>query len=385
MPSRIASVLLLLLVLPLLAYAQVTLTGAAWFSATPTGATSVSQAYADGFLNTMGGDQWWNLWIALHANATSPVNGPSDDQAPISIPLEAGNSYQYHIFGAEFCCMLPFSGLSLFFDGNSSSAGISVYGPLNRYSFVPDNSSILSLAGDPAPGSGTGFYSSAGVVAVLAEFNWNASATPPGDVAQPFLFAPDPDGQAGPFGSFTVRVWNAASLSLGESSGAPGTPLTLTGSGFDPSETVIVYGGHIGAPPIIATVTTDATGSFTAAARIPRHPFGPTDVYALGATSQKLGAASISITPALIVSPDAVDPGGTTTAQMAGFGAGEIIDIYWKEPRQFLGTTSANAGGSAGIVITVPPDAPGGHNAVIAVGQTTKAIAISHVAACCPY
>src|SRR5580704_11827132 len=49
-----------------------------------------------------------------------------------------------------------------------------------------------------------------------------------------------------------------AALSLTQTSGAPGTKITLTGSGFAPSETVEVYGGHIGAAPFF-TVTTSNT------------------------------------------------------------------------------------------------------------------------------
>ena len=46
-PQRLVA--LALIIFPLAAYPQTTLTGAAWFSSTPTGATSVSQGYADGF------------------------------------------------------------------------------------------------------------------------------------------------------------------------------------------------------------------------------------------------------------------------------------------------------------------------------------------------
>jgi hypothetical protein len=89
--------------LPLTAFPQTTLTGAMWMATTSTGGTSVSQAYADGALNTLGGDQWWDLWLALNPDATSPVNGPADAEASISIPLQAGNSYKYYIFGQGPC------------------------------------------------------------------------------------------------------------------------------------------------------------------------------------------------------------------------------------------------------------------------------------------
>jgi|HubBroStandDraft_1064217.scaffolds.fasta_scaffold14087_4 hypothetical protein len=47
---------LLILAAPL-ARSQVTLTGAAWIATTSDGSSSVEMAYADGFDNTVGGDQ----------------------------------------------------------------------------------------------------------------------------------------------------------------------------------------------------------------------------------------------------------------------------------------------------------------------------------------
>jgi hypothetical protein len=231
LPALAASVMLI----PLSAYAQITLTGAMWYATTPTGATSVAQAYADGALNTVPGDQWWDLWLALNPDATSPVNGPSDAQVGISIPLQAGNSYTYYIFGTGGCCTLPFSGLNLFFDGNSSTPAISVFGPLGSPIFLPNRSSTLSLEGNPIAGSGTSFYGSAGVFVVLSGYDWNNSATPPGNVCQPLAFTPNPDGDASAFGSITLQVWPAAALSLSQASGSPETKITLTGSGFAPN------------------------------------------------------------------------------------------------------------------------------------------------------
>jgi hypothetical protein len=192
------------------AYPQTTLTGAMWFATTPTGATSVEQAYADGAANTLGGDQWYDLWLALNPDATSPVNGPSDAQASISIPLQAGNIYKYYIFGSGPCCNLSFSGLNLFFDGNGSIPSISVFGALGRTNFVPDSSSALSLQGNPAPGSGRSFSGSAGVIVVLTGYDFNNAATPPGDVCQAFAFSPAAGDVPSAFGSFTLQVFPAA-------------------------------------------------------------------------------------------------------------------------------------------------------------------------------
>ncbi len=127
MTARVYSLALAALLLtPCAASSQTTLTGAMWFATTSSGGTSVSQAYADGANNTLGGDQWWNLWLALNPDATSPVNGPSDLESSISIPLEAGHIYRYYLFGQGPCCTLPYSALNLFFDGNTNMPGISV-------------------------------------------------------------------------------------------------------------------------------------------------------------------------------------------------------------------------------------------------------------------
>jgi hypothetical protein len=44
-----------------------------------------------------------------------------------------------------------------------------------------------------------------------------------------------------------------------------------------------------------------------------------------------------------------------------------------------LGTATANSDGSSALTITIPANAPLGVNAVIGVGQTTKAIGIGKV------
>ena len=368
-----------ILLIPLSAYPQTTLTGAMWFAANATGGTSVAQAYADGALNTLGGDQWWDLWLALNPNATSPVNGPSDAQAGISIPLQVGKSYKYYIFGTGGCCALPISGLNLFFDGNSSTPGISVFGPLGTPSFLPNRSSTLSLEGNPIPGSGTSFYSSAGVVVVLTGYDWNDSATPPGNVSQPFAFTPNPDGDASAFGSFTLQVWPAAALALNVTEASPFDSVSLTGSGFAPSETVEIFAGQIGAPPLFTTAVAGNEGAFNVYAREPQHPYGPMDVYAVGVRSHKLGATTLSITPDLSVIPPAAAPGGSATADGFGFGAGETVDVYWDNPRQLLGTATANGEGTSTLTITCPANAPSGVNVVIGIGQTTQAIGYGKV------
>ena len=375
--ARCLVVLAALLTLPFSAYSQVTLTGAMWFASTSSGATSVAQAYADGASNTLGGDQWWNLWLARNPDATSPINGPSDAQASISIPMQVG-SYKYYIFGAGPCCSLRFSGLNLFFDGDGSTPGISVFGALGRSSFVPDSGSTLTLQGTPVAGSGSGFYRAGDVVVVLTGYDWNNSATPPGDVCQPFVFSPGSGGPS-PFGSFSLRVFPAAELSFNQTSGSPFTKITATGSRFAANEKVDLYAGPISYPTLLATATTDASGSFVIPVDEPQHPVGPMDVYAYGLTSGELGAATLSVISAVATNPATEAPGGAITAYPLGFGAGETVSIYWNEPRQLLGTAVADSLGSGSFAMTVPANASPGLNGIFGVGATTGSLGLGRV------
>lgn len=263
--------------IPRPSYSQVVLTGAIQFSTNSVGAASGGQIW-----NTLADGPHYDLWLALNPDGTSPVNGPSDAESAIVIPLVAGHAHTFYIFGQPGTG-INFNGLNLFFEGNASTPGISVFGATNGSAFAPDGGTTLTLAGVAAAGSGRSFYSSGSVITVLQGYAWNAPGTPPGDVCQAFEFSPG--GGQDYFGSFTLQTWPAAALTLSQISGAPVTQLTAAGSGFTPGETVDIFGGHIGIPPVIGVATADASGSFTAMGREPQHALGPMDVYALGVTS----------------------------------------------------------------------------------------------------
>jgi hypothetical protein len=313
------------------------------------------------------------LWLAKNANASSPLNGPSDAQAGISVPLEIGNTYNFYMFGAPGCCSEPFNGLNLFFDGYNSTPGISVFGPIDSTGFAPNTSNTFTLAGTFVNGAGTAAYSANGVVVALTKYNWNMPATPPGNVCQPHSFTSGT--QPCYFGSFSLRVFPAAAIELSQASGSPFTEVTVTGSGFAPNETVDIFAGL----PLLATATSNAVGSFAAVGREPQNPVGPMNVYAYGLSSGKLGSATLSVTSSVATYPAIAAPGGTTTAYPLGFGAGETVNIYWNQPRQLLGTAIADALGSAALAITIPANASPGLNGVFGVGATTGSLGLGRV------
>jgi hypothetical protein len=143
-------------------------------------------------------------------------------------------------------------------------------------------------------------------------------------------------------------------------------------------ETVAIYVNHIGGSPLV-TATANASGAFTISAREPQSAYGPIDFYAVGLTSGKLGAAPFFVSAAMVVTPNHGVPGDTLTAVGLGFGAGETVDIYWDEPRQLLGTTTANAQGTTALKIAIPANASRGPNAVLGIGETTQATALGKV------
>jgi hypothetical protein len=379
--DRLCLVVFALLLVPFAAYPQTTLTGAYVPSTDSTGTVPTAPGQSNWNTVPVSGDCCYGLWLALNPDATSPVNGPSNAQLPISIPLVAGNSYTYYMFGYPYMTF-SYNGLNLFFDGEETTPGISVFGALNSPSFRPDSGTTNSLQNSRVPGSGSSAYSADGVVVVLTAFEYHTSATPPGNVCQGYTFAPAPENVADYYGSFTLQVFQAASLGLSQTSGSPGSKLTVTGSGFAPSEAIEIYLGTFGAPPVV-NATSDPSGGFKVSALEPQDPYGALNIFALGLGSQKLGAAKLSVTPGMVATPESVAPGATTTAQGAGFGSGELVSVYLDEPRQLLGTTTSNALGSftgnSGLTVTIPSNAALGTNALIGIGQTTEAIGLGKI------
>ena len=169
-----------------------------------------------------------------------------------------------------------------------------------------------------------------------------------------------------------------AKLTLSPNGGFPGAPVTITGAGFAASETIKVICYYGSSFVDLGTLTADASGAGSTIAHVPPVAHGTYLLYAIGQSSGLFGAALLSITPILSMNPNTGTVGSTVVAQGFGFGAGEPVQVYWNNPRIFLGTATANNRGSfldgSALTIMIPTDAPTGPNAVFGVGQSTKAI-----------
>lgn len=158
--------------------AQVTLTGISSFSTDSSGNASGGTVW-----NTLGGDSTVDLFLIAGTNysAGSFINGPSDAQAAINIPLTTG-IYTYVMIPGQSLTSANF-GMNLFFDGNNATPRISVFGPTQTNasppypSFGPDGSaSTFTLASSTVMGANSLSYQDGNTLITLTDFRWTPAS-----------------------------------------------------------------------------------------------------------------------------------------------------------------------------------------------------------------
>src|SRR5579884_1403697 len=146
------------------------------------------------------------------------------------------------------------------------------------------------------------------------------------------------------------------------SSGAPGTPVTLTGCGFTGSTSVTFHG-------VVASFVVNSDTQITAMV-----PVGATSgviaVYTPTKTVKSPGKfivlkASASIT----LSPTVGPPTSSITVTGSGFSKNKAVDVYFDTSDEALAGTDGQ--GAFSITITVPADAVPGTHTVSAVQRYT--------------
>lgn len=131
------------------------------------------------------------------------INSGEGAGTPISVNLSPG-SYTFNIFadpgaGANF-------GLSLFFNADANTPGVSVFGPVDTASFGPNSGTTRRLDGTLTPGANTDTFVDGPTTVVLTGFN----IASPGAVDQVSPFNNIPNGAADFTGSFTLQVTGPA-------------------------------------------------------------------------------------------------------------------------------------------------------------------------------
>ena len=144
-------------------------------------------------------------------------------------------------------------------------------------------------------------------------------------------------------------------ITLSQSSGAAGTPLIVTGSGFVANEAGIniTYDGISVASGIVA----DVQGSWKSNFTVPSSTAGSHAVGAYGANTLTgaVTAVTFSLNPTIVISQSTGTPGATINVTGSGFGSNETgITVTYDGAALDSGIT-ANAVGNWSGSFTVPP------------------------------
>jgi hypothetical protein len=124
-------------------------------------------------------------------------------------------------------------------------------------------------------------------------------------------------------GSFTVNP----------TAGPVGSAVILSGSGYGANEVVDIEYIFPGGPFVPAvTVSTDASGSFTATFVLPAHPGSFLTFDAFGTLTNTERSAQFQLLPQLLPNPTLFGPGRLINVNGTGFGATELVSINFDTP-----------------------------------------------------
>jgi hypothetical protein len=181
-------------------------------------------------------------------------------------------------------------------------------------------------------------------------------------------------GSSGGSASSTFNI--VPGFTMGKTSGAAGTSVTVNGSGFAANEasvTVTFDGNPVGTP-----TTANAAGSWTATFPVPSAPAGAHSVSVYGASSTGLPVLSFTIAPTLTANKSTAPPGTSVTINGSGFSSGEtgVTVTYDGQPIGF--PVVANATGAWTANFVVPASAAGVH-IISAYGTSTMATSVPNI------
>jgi hypothetical protein len=162
-------------------------------------------------------------------------------------------------------------------------------------------------------------------------------------------------------GSASLQFTVAGSvLTLSTDQGPPGSSLTVTGTAFQPGETVNVFfnGAQVGTP------IADTTGAFQITFKIPQLANGDYQIDAKGQTSGLTSSAKFTVggTTVTLSSQSAV-AGATVTATGSGFVPGDSVQMIVNG--LLIDTQTADTNGNVTFTFTVPQVKPGNYLVVL--------------------
>jgi hypothetical protein len=174
------------------------LTGAVVYSTDAAGAPSSGE-----FWNTTGGDNRYNLYVAIGPNdpILNPGNGASTS---LNFPLPVG-TYTYDIYG-EGSTKIDHYGLALFFNGTNGKPEIAAFGATssgNPAAVVTTADGSVALDTTSAASPGTLTFVDTTTTVTLTSFTWNA---PIAGLDRVSGYDSTPSGSTDFLGQFTLTV-----------------------------------------------------------------------------------------------------------------------------------------------------------------------------------
>jgi hypothetical protein len=165
--------------------------------------------------------------------------------------------------------------------------------------------------------------------------------------------------------NFTI---SGTSLLLSSQQGPPGTAVAVTGTGFQPGETVQVFfnGAQVGTP------LADTTGTFKTSFTVPALANGNYQVDAKGQTSGDSASAPFTVGgPTVQLSTDSGPVGTSLTATGSGFTPGETVRLIIAG--SLVDTRTADTNGGVTYTLVIPRVVPGVY--LIAMSGSSGALA----------
>jgi len=258
---------------------------------------------------------------------------------------------------------------------SSSSATITVREKLTASPTSSSRGGSITLSGTGfTPGTASVALSdiSLGTVTVESNGSFSATITIPANA---------------PFGKHSLTVQGISrdftvdpEVTLSPASGAQGDTVTITGNGFRPQRTISFSIDNLYDPGISGTVTTNASGSFSATFVIPGLPKGQYNIIATdgneGDSERKTGSGQLTVNTKINqLEPSTGQAGDQVTILGTGFAANRPITLTFGGQSVNTGSTiTTNDYGWFTVIFTVP-NIPAGNIAVTASDGTNSATA----------
>jgi hypothetical protein len=161
-------------------------------------------------------------------------------------------------------------------------------------------------------------------------------------------------------------------ISISRPSGAAGSSVTVTGSGFGASETgiTVTYDGT----PIAQSITANSLGGWSATFEVPASTSGSHKIGAYGSLAQTGSVTEVgfNIGPAISVSQDYGYVGETVDVTGSGFGANAPLRLSYDDEEIPAQGKTTDSSGSFSKSITIPKSVHGPHTIMVTDNQNNS-------------